>query len=698
MREQAATRDVPTLEHSAGVPETAGPQIKNGGDESAESISEELMHINQELACILDRSPAPLVSGADTARRDPLVICGLLGGKDVGKSTLINALAGQAISVDREEVGAGTSRPLVYVHRDMIGPARNRLRQVGRSVAAAADSPAIARTATARVGGEAAAGLARFFPHQADSIRNVALVDLPDFDSDFREHEAIARAVAPFLDRVIWVVTPRKIADRAWVAFARDVIKANTNIYFVLNKSDELLADEEGWSTQTRSPHEVQQQAEQFARQQRDWACQVLRQSGYEVQDERLCLVAAQYPQAGVFVQRVAAIWDDPQWRHYREDRDVVAAIGQRFARELHRIREMVLAPVDAETAAQIKQENLRAQVRQNVSRVRAHFDLDFWIEQISGVLDPEYRQSLLNSAFGPEVCRLLSGRLLRSRRADVELADEVMDARAGRWPLLRVVYWLSRWAIRRLGRAVSGGPGRDTARQVLPAGELFYVRARHLSDRAALVTDRLKAEHAPLLRQLRLQERLPHAEELSARVESELAELPLRGDEEIVDELSRDYRPSLPGRILVWAVLLWFPFVQPVTEGLLEMSAAGWGLSDWLRGLYRVVFALGASQILYGIIVVIIIYVAFLSAVYGRCVRQVQAARALLRAPSGPSGAKPKAAKWHSASLQEEIEAVSQDIDAMLLAGVIDPILRPIELAGGQLDQLRHRLHEIAA
>lgn len=646
---------------------------------SVETATEELARINEELARLFDRAPAPLVGGADSALDDPLIICGLLGGKDVGKSTLINALAGQEVSVDREEVGAGTSRPLAYVHRDMIPAARNRLGNVASRL------PAGKPSAPAEL---------QFFPHQADSIRNVVLLDLPDFDSDFRQHELIARAVAPHLDRVIWVVTPRKIADRAWVAFARDVVKANTNIYFVLNKSDELLADEEGWSTQARSPVQIEHQAEDFVRQQRDWATHALRQTGYEVDADRMFLLAAQYPQAAVLVQRVAAIWDDPHWSRYPADRDVVSAIGQRFSRDLHRLRETVLAPVDPETAAEIKEQNLRAQIRQSVARLGDHFELDHWIEQVGRVVDSEYRQSLVNSAFGAEVCRALAGRLLRSRRGDVELADEVMDARAGRWPVLRGVYWLTRWGIRRLGRAIAGAPAPDTGPRP-PAGEFFRIRARSLADRVSLIADRLQLEHGLLIRHLRLDERLAKPEELAAQIESELAELPLRGDEEVVDRLTRDYRPAFLGRLLVWAVLLWFPFVQPVAEGMLGLSGAA-GLTAWLSGFYRVVLALGAAQLLQGLALVLVIDIAMLASIYGGCVRDVQALRTT---PAGlPTGRGRRAfGRPAAADLQAEIDNLAQHVDSILLAGVIGPVLHPFELAAGRLDQIAERLHQLA-
>jgi hypothetical protein len=664
--------------------------LSRSGETHADPATAGLERINRELARLLDCAPAPLVTGADAAQHDPLVVCGLLGGKDVGKSTLINALAGEEISIDREEAGAGTSRPLVYVHRDMVGVARDRLGRIGRVVPNAD---------------------LQFFPHQADAIRNVALVDLPDFDSDFRQHETIARTVAPYLDRVIWVITPRKIADRAWVEFARDVVKAAANVYFVLNKGDELLADEEGWAAQAVSQAQAAGQAEQFAHGQRAWACDTLCRAGYEVNEDQLFLIAARYPQSALFVERVAAIWDDPQWRQYGADRQVVTAIAQRFTDELERLRECVLAPVDPELAARIKAENLLAQVRQNVARVREHFELDYWIEQTSRTLTPEYRQSLLNAAFGPEFCRTLAGRLLRSRRSDVELADEVMDVRASRWPVLRVLYWMSRWAIRRLGRAMAGPTTGDIGVGHSTGDDLFRIRARSLADRAGIVIDHLKAEHGPVLRQLRLIDRLPDSTDLAGQVETELAELPARGDEELIGRLTRDYRPGLLGRLMVWAVLLWFPLVQPVTAGLLEMASAGMSVTDWLHGLYRVVVALGAVQLLHGLVVVGLIDLAALAAIYGRCVRQVQADRATLLEPgasatgflgSGPGPSvqatdlRRLGGASRAADLQQQIDVLGQEIDSMLAGGIIGPVLRPVETAVAELADWSAQLDKI--
>ncbi len=169
--------------------------MDNGG------VSSELNAINRELSRLLHIDPCPFSLGADAALKDELVVCGILGGKDVGKSTLINTLAGTEVSVDSDEVGKGTACPMVYVHEAVQAVAMRRLQEIGQQVPFDLSL------------------------HRADSIRSVVLVDLPDFDSDYADHRRIVQRVAPLLDRVLWVQTPRKIGDRMWVELFSDVIK-----------------------------------------------------------------------------------------------------------------------------------------------------------------------------------------------------------------------------------------------------------------------------------------------------------------------------------------------------------------------------------------------------------------------------------------------------------------------------------------
>ena len=113
---------------------------------------------------------------------------------------------------------------------------------------------------------------------------------------------------------------------------------------------------------------------------------------------------------------------------------------------------------------------------------------------------------------------------------------------------------------------------------------------------------------------------------------------------------------------------------------------------------LMGVVVALGPLQLLHGLAVVGVLDVAALAAIYGRCVREVQAGRTALsggntsstdlrRSRKGPAGM----------GLHEEIDALAQEIDSMLAADIIGPVLRPLESAATQLSELAKRLDGIS-
>ena len=110
-----------------------------------------LQGINGELATLLHAARAELAAGSEAALSDDLVVCGILGGKDVGKSTLINALAKAPVSVDDAEVGEGTDRPMVYVHEASREAAAQRLSAIDRHVPLDVDVPCKPSDATVTV-------------------------------------------------------------------------------------------------------------------------------------------------------------------------------------------------------------------------------------------------------------------------------------------------------------------------------------------------------------------------------------------------------------------------------------------------------------------------------------------------------------------------------------------------------------------
>ncbi len=147
-----------------------------------------------------------------------LLLVGLVGGTGVGKSTLVNALAGADISRTSARRPT-TDRVIPYLHRRRLELLEN-LDFVRDSLSS------------------------DIRPHEIDELENIILFDLPDIDSSERAHAAVVERVLEGLDLVVWVTSLTKYSDRLlhdWLerhARGRDV----ANFIFFLNRIDEVDA------------------------------------------------------------------------------------------------------------------------------------------------------------------------------------------------------------------------------------------------------------------------------------------------------------------------------------------------------------------------------------------------------------------------------------------------------------------------
>ncbi len=179
----------------------------------AAELRQRALASEQQIAAIdrvLIQSRGERLDAAD----DPLLVVMLCGPTAVGKSSLINALAGGEIS--RRGIGAETSAPVLYIH-EQDDPARlfeysQALGQRGRETAS------IVR-------------------HRRDELLHKILIDTPDIDSVMRRHGELTEALVHCADVILFVTSPERyktMQAAEWIAQQR----TQRAVAFVLNKWD----------------------------------------------------------------------------------------------------------------------------------------------------------------------------------------------------------------------------------------------------------------------------------------------------------------------------------------------------------------------------------------------------------------------------------------------------------------------------
>ncbi|HEX8521471.1 MAG TPA: hypothetical protein VF669_04385 [Tepidisphaeraceae bacterium] len=166
--------------------------------------------------------PDLLASDAPVLRVDehaPFYLVGLIGGKEVGKTALVNALAGRQLSAPTG-FGRGTEIAIAYAHADQ----------------AKAVSDLLEREAPGRF---------RIVTHDLPHLRRQVLLDLPDIDSRYVEHVELTRGMLRHMLFPVWIQSVEKYADQQPQKLLAAVAQGNdpSNFLFCLNKNDQLQPD-----------------------------------------------------------------------------------------------------------------------------------------------------------------------------------------------------------------------------------------------------------------------------------------------------------------------------------------------------------------------------------------------------------------------------------------------------------------------
>lgn len=142
---------------------------------------------------------------------DDALLIGLVGGTGVGKSTFINALAGEEVSRSSDRRPT-TSRVVVYRH-------------VNTELSGELPTDDFSQPQVL---------------HENGLLTKIVMLDFPDFDSAEQSHREILCKYLPFLDVLLIVVDDVKYADRRLYELISELDHSRTNLFVIFNKIDRL--------------------------------------------------------------------------------------------------------------------------------------------------------------------------------------------------------------------------------------------------------------------------------------------------------------------------------------------------------------------------------------------------------------------------------------------------------------------------
>jgi GTPase Era involved in 16S rRNA processing len=187
-----------------------------------EQLVKEVIDLTGADRPVLYEDDAPVLSeeAMRGAEEQGFYLVGLIGGKEVGKSAMVNALVGKQIT-QSTSFGEGTQIVTAYAHVTQEAALRELL-----------DREVPGRYAVVT--------------HEIPRLYRQVLLDLPDIDSHWAEHVEVTRRMLRQMLFPIWMQSVEKYADIQPQQLLAKVAAGNAagNFVFCLNKVDQLMKQE----------------------------------------------------------------------------------------------------------------------------------------------------------------------------------------------------------------------------------------------------------------------------------------------------------------------------------------------------------------------------------------------------------------------------------------------------------------------
>ncbi|MGD8836820.1 MAG: GTPase domain-containing protein, partial [Desulfobacteraceae bacterium] len=332
-----------------------------------EALRQQLNQLNEDIAAVTKRPVADLARQISEADADTLFLYGIVGGKDVGKTTLVNQLAGTTVSLDTDVVDEGTRVTVAYSHRTDLAALQHRL-------------------------GGIAADRLHYVEHDRRELKNVVLMDFPDYDSRFTSHLADFTQLTPYLQGLIWVTTPRKYGDNAFLEQLEGVAQSHENYFIVLNKMDQLDG---------KAPLEtVREEVYRFISEQ----CAKRRVQPPSL--DRMFLLSAIAPQMHDFKQ----------------------------------MHDRLIRPHTNQEIERAKVQNLKSEFEQNIGRINDTYGLSQQLDRIEQSL--AFINHQVEEKFDSAYLETVSNRLAGQQDLQRSVSRTVFTQRVKGWPILRTLFY----------------------------------------------------------------------------------------------------------------------------------------------------------------------------------------------------------------------------------------------------------------